>query len=254
MKLFIMVCTVSIAAIALSFTYHNFSDKNFRANENSSSGFAVIELFTSEGCSSCPPADNAVANLLTEYKRNVYILGYHVDYWNRLGWKDIYSDAAYSSRQTKYSEIFKMSSVYTPQIVVNGKEQFVGSDEVKLHNSIDRELKEMPTENLGISSESKDDKTVEVNYKTDNVSDNLNIALIQSHAQSNVQRGENSGATLHHVNVVRELKTINLKLNQEGSTTLNLPQGLSAKDCSVIAFIQNENNGKIIAAAKTNIE
>lgn len=252
MKPLIVVCVGSIALIFFSFKLYNHSDK-YIAENNVTNGFAVIELFTSEGCSSCPPADAAIAKLLTEYKNDVYVLGYHVDYWNRLGWKDIYSSADYSSRQKKYSGVFKMSSVYTPQVIVNGKEQFVGSDETKLHNSIDRELKQTPAENLIITSQSKDDKIVKVNYKTDNISGNLNIVLIQSHAQSNVQGGENKGAILYHVNVVRNMKTIDLKM-KEGNVTLSLPQGLTAKDCSIIAFIQNTNDWKITAAAKANIE
>src|SRR4051812_5679316 len=86
----------------------------------SKSGFAVVELFTSEGCSSCPPADEAVANLLASYSANVYVLGFHVDYWNNLGWKDAYSSAGYSQRQQKYGSILHLSSIYTPQAIVNG--------------------------------------------------------------------------------------------------------------------------------------
>src|SRR5450755_1400863 len=81
-------------------------------------GFAVVELFTSEGCSSCPPADEAVGRL-SGLKKNVYLLSFHVDYWNYLGWKDLYSNPDYSSRQQEYGNIFHLNSIYTPQIVVN---------------------------------------------------------------------------------------------------------------------------------------
>src|SRR3954452_5453128 len=91
--------------------------------------FAVIELFTSEGCSSCPPADELVSRLLSENKQNIYILSFHVDYWNRLGWKDSFSDPAFSARQKQYANYLSLDGVYTPQIVVNGEHQFVGSDE-----------------------------------------------------------------------------------------------------------------------------
>src|ERR1700743_2691255 len=81
-------------------------------------GFAVVELFTSEGCSSCPPADQLVARIQQEDKEQpVYILAYHVDYWDRLGWKDAFSDARYSSRQKTYTGWLKIRSAYTPQIV-----------------------------------------------------------------------------------------------------------------------------------------
>src|ERR1700744_6104626 len=96
-------------------------------------GFAVIELFTSEGCSSCPPADALVARVQKESNdKPVYILAFHVDYWNRLGWKDVFSSAEYSERQNQYARWLKLSSVYTPQIVVNGRTEFVGSEEANL--------------------------------------------------------------------------------------------------------------------------
>src|SRR5882757_10188754 len=92
-------------------------------------GFAVVELFTSEGCSSCPSADALVAAVQKENKdQPVYILAFHVDYWDRLGWKDAFSDAAYSDRQRAYASWLRLSSIYTPQVVVNGRKEFVGSD------------------------------------------------------------------------------------------------------------------------------
>src|SRR4051794_39591301 len=91
------------------------------------SGTAVVELFTSEGCSSCPPADEALAAAAKTYTGHVYVLGYHVDYWDRLGWKDPFSNAAWTDRQTRYADLFKLNSIYTPQAIVNGKTQFTGS-------------------------------------------------------------------------------------------------------------------------------
>ena len=210
----------------------------------------MVELFTSEGCSSCPPADEAVAKILKEYTSNVYVLGYHVDYWNNYGWKDIFSNADYSRRQKIYAKIFQLPSIYTPQIVVNGKEQFVGSDKIKLHNSINNGLKQAGAATLNITAGTQGGK-ITVSYKT-NATGNLNIALIQSQAENKIGAGENHGATLHHVNIVRDIKTI--PATATGDVILNLPPGLSAKDCSVIAFTQNENDLKITSAAKTGIE
>src|SRR5690349_3050525 len=80
-------------------------------NENDGArGFAVIELFTSEGCSSCPPADELTAKISREYKDNLYVLGFHVDYWDRYGWKDSFSNADYSKRQYHYGQIFHLNS------------------------------------------------------------------------------------------------------------------------------------------------
>ena len=244
------VAPVAILFLLLSSAFscaESSSQKNTTIN-NTGNGFAVVELFTSEGCSSCPPADNAVAKLLKEYN-NVYVLGYHVDYWDNLGWKDAFSNADYTKRQKNYARILK-SGVYTPQVVVNGIEQFVGSDENKLHNSINKDLKENLQQHLSINAKANNN-TIEVSYQT-NSTNNLNIALIQLSAETKVKRGENHGATLHHVNIVRSFQTIALK-NNTGNVSLNIPKGLSAKDCAVIAFTQDANM-KITLAAKTNIQ
>ncbi len=129
-------------------------------------GFAVVELFTSEGCSSCPPADEAVADIAKQNKSNVFILGYHVDYWNYLGWKDMYSSSAYSNRQKQYASVFQLNSIYTPQIVVNGKTEFVGSDKNKLQQTITKELNNNIAKPFDASAKSTDEKTVVVNVKS----------------------------------------------------------------------------------------
>jgi hypothetical protein len=249
--------TVFIPAIALfissafAFTCADSSNKKNNTIDNANEGFAVVELFTSEGCSSCPPADAAVANLLKEYKNDVYVLGYHVDYWDNLGWKDAFSNADYTRRQRNYARTLK-SGVYTPQVVVNGEEQFVGSDENKLHASINKDLRQIPAQNLSVSAKVNGSNKVDVSYQTNTTGNNLNIALIQLSAETKVQRGENHGATLHHVNIVRNIQTISLKKNA-GNILIDLPQSLTAKDCGLIAFTQDANM-KITSAAKTNIQ
>ncbi len=225
--------------------------KNITGNINND-GFAVVELFTSEGCSSCPPADAVVANLLKEYKNDVYVLGYHVDYWDNLGWKDAFSNAVYTSRQRNYARSLKLSSVYTPQVVVNGEEQFVGSDETKLHASVNKDLKQTPVQNLSVTAKMDASNKVNVSYQTNTTGNNLNVALIQLNAETKVQRGENHGATLHHVNIVRNIQTISLK-NTTGNLLIDLPQSLSANDFEIIAFTQDADM-KIKSAAKSNIQ
>src|ERR1700739_857201 len=99
-------------------------------------GFAVVELFTSEGCSSCPPADQLVARIQQEDQdQPVYILAFHVDYWDRQGWKDGFSDSRYTQRQRRYATWLNLESIYTPQIVVNGRKEFVGSQEGTLRSA-----------------------------------------------------------------------------------------------------------------------
>jgi hypothetical protein len=252
MKTFFVPVTALLVLITTAFTCADSSNKKITANHNTVNGFAVVELFTSEGCSSCPPADAVVAHLLKEYKNDVYVLGYHVDYWDNLGWKDAFSNAAYTNRQKDYAKFFKLSSVYTPQVIVNGAEQFVGSDETKLHAAINKDLKQMPAQTLSVAAKANADNMINVSYQTNSTNNNLNIALIQLSTETRVQRGENHGATLHHINIVRNIKTIALKGNT-GDLTFNLPPGLSLKDCEVIAFTQDANM-KITSAAKTDIQ
>ena len=104
---------------------------------------AVVELFTSQGCSSCPPADavlSRVDELAREKKLSVYVLSFHVDYWNRLGWTDPYSDDEFTRRQNQYAGLFRSNRVYTPQMIVNGQTEFVGSDAKRATQAIRRAL------------------------------------------------------------------------------------------------------------------
>jgi hypothetical protein len=216
-------------------------------------GFAVVELFTSEGCSSCPAADEALIEVAKEYHNNVFILGFHVDYWNYLGWKDVFSNAGYSERQKHYAETFSLNSIYTPQVVVNGKTQFVGSDKTKLEQMIREELKISGQGKIEMTAKENENKKVLVTIKTQTGPDEIiNIALVQLQAQSNITSGENEGRLLHHINIVRDFKTV---LNtKENLVYLGLPQNLTKKDCSVIAFIQKKNSLHITGAAFAIIE
>ena len=220
------------------------------------SGFAVVELFTSEGCSSCPPADKALAQAAGEYPAQVYTLEFHVDYWNRLGWKDEYSAAGYTQRQQQYARTFNLESIYTPEAVVNGKKEFVGSDQDKLSTSIKEELSATTNIPLGLDASVPAGKKVAVQYnvKETGAATTLQVALVQLQASSQVLRGENEGRHLQHVNVVRDFRSVSVHSGApvSGSTELNIPEGLSAKDLKVIAFLQN-GSGQITAAGTASI-
>ncbi|HLX67565.1 MAG TPA: DUF1223 domain-containing protein, partial [Puia sp.] len=132
-------------------------------------GFAVVELFTSEGCSSCPPADQLVARIQQEDQdQPVYILVFHVDYWDRLGWKDAFSDKRYTQRQNLYASWLNLQSIYTPQIVVNGRKEFVGSQESTLRNAIHSSLDEAPGAELTLSAITLDQSVVHYHYEVKN--------------------------------------------------------------------------------------
>lgn len=245
-----------LIAIVIIFTTGAFMTKTKKATNKAmnvapAKGFAVVELFTSEGCSSCPAADETVARLLNKNLENVYILAYHVDYWNRLGWKDPFSSAAYSQRQSQYASKLNLSSVYTPQVIVNGSSEFVGSDEDKLNQTIETDLNKQSGENINITAQKNDNK-VTINYEI-NGSDEvlLNFALVQTEATISVKRGENGGRTLHHVNIVRALKTIDAK--GKGNIVLDVPNEISGMPLQIIAFTQSKKSYQILGANKKSI-
>ena len=133
-----------------------------------SAGFSVVELFTSEGCSSCPPADKVLATIKEAYANDpVFILSYHVDYWDRLGWKDVFSKPAFSARQYQYVQWLNLSSAYTPQVVVNGVKEFVGSQEYMLRNIITNDLKNKAVVQLELKTIKVTDDQIKIMYNYD---------------------------------------------------------------------------------------
>ena len=224
------------------------SDKAPLAN-NGGKGFAVVELFTSEGCSSCPAADEVVAKIEKESAdKPIYILAYHVDYWNRLGWKDVFSSAEFSGRQNMYANWLNLSSVYTPQVIVNGKTEFVGSQEATLRNAIRTSLQKEPESNLTLTNLKTGNNLLTLNYNTNKAANNtLLIALVQKTATTVVKKGENEGRTLSHVQIVNNIQKIPLT-STTGEAKIALPHSFSAHNYEVIAFVQNARNGEITAA------
>ncbi len=246
-KILTMTATVVILALS-SFTY-----KHNNKLSVTDKGFAVVELFTSEGCSSCPPADAVVAKIEKEsVGKPIYILAFHVDYWNRLGWKDAFSSAAYSQRQNQYARWLNLSSVYTPQIVVNGRTEFVGSEEGTLRNAIKTNLTRNALAQISISDIKINQNKAELQYQTQGETANsvLLLAVVQKSAQTKVERGENAGHTLSHVQIVRGIESISLK-GDKGSASIELPRGFDMHESEIIAFVQNTSNGEITGATKT---
>jgi hypothetical protein len=217
-------------------------------------GFAVVELFTSEGCSSCPPADQLMARIQQESNgQPIYILAFHVDYWNRLGWTDQFSDAAYSQRQNQYAEWLRLQSVYTPQVVVNGSKEFVGSQEPSIRKAISNGLQEVSTAQLTLSDVRLDKGKVAWRYQASNAGHHtsLLIAIVQRSATSQVKAGENSGRTLSHVQIVRQLQTAKVDAAGSGAGSIPLPAGVDSSDGEIIAFLQDNDTGHIIAATRS---
>jgi hypothetical protein len=219
-------------------------------------GFAVVELFTSEGCSSCPPADELVARIQKENNdQPVYILSFHVDYWNNLGWKDPFSSAAYSKRQKEYANRLNLQNIYTPQVIVNGRTEFVGSDERKMLNAIKSSLQKKSAALMTLKILQKNNDQAGLQYDIENAPGNtsLLLAVVQKSATIKVERGENGGRTLSHVQIVRTLRMVSLNGKRNGDTQVILPSNMGHQEFEIIGFLQNEDTGEIIGAAKVGL-
>ncbi len=215
--------------------------------------FVVIELFGSEGCSSCPPADEVLRSWTAAAKtqgKNIFTLSFHVDYWNYLGWADPFSSPQFTQRQYEYAKALRSSSVYTPQMIINGTHAFVGSDKGLVQKYVDQSLKAVPGNTITLSLRERDSNQIELSYQcpkwtADTV---LNVVLVENNLESNPTGGENAGRHLKHANVVREFKTIPFK-QKEGKVSLTKPKLNDLSQFSIIAYLQKINDMHIIAAA-----
>jgi len=218
-------------------------------------GFALLELYTSEGCSSCPPADELLGKIQNEYRdQNVYVLAYHVDYWDKQGWKDVFSNASYTQRQYDYVRFMGKEPIYTPQVIINGKTDYIGSQETSLRNGIKSALSKPATVDLSLEAKQQNN-ALTLNYSINGAFKNnrLLVAIVQKSAKSNVKRGENAHRILSHFQIVQRLQTVDLK-SGKGNTTIALPKNFNAQDFEVIGFVQNANNGIILGAEKANLQ
>jgi hypothetical protein len=226
-------------------------------------GFAVVELFTSEGCNTCPPADKLLAELSAEYPGKVFALGFHVDYWDRLGWKDRYSNNDYTARQQRYEHLMNVQSAYTPQAVVNGVQETVGSDKAKLESFIQAALQKANTYTLEAEASPKSTDKWTIKYHTNVPPKNghdtgypdlaynlLNLAVMQKTAQSSVNAGENKGNVLDHINVVREFSAEGIARSGSGELTFKLPKDLSKENARLFLYAQDPYNGEILKAVE----
>ena len=169
----------------------------------------LVELFTSEGCSSCPPADALLRGLDSTQPVpgvQLIVLEEHVDYWDDQGWKDIYSSHAFTLRQQTYADRLHVAGPYTPQMVVDGSLEFVGSDRERANQAFEK-ARALPKVTVRISSVKIENGNLRAHIETDALPSQADVfvALALEHAQSQVLHGENGGHRLEHVAVLRNL-------------------------------------------------
>jgi len=209
---------------------------------------AVVELFTSEGCSSCPPADALLAELALEPQ--VLALAFHVGYWDRLGWPDRFALALADARQTRYVQTLALPSAFTPQVVIDGQLSFIGSD----RRRIEPELRAARA-GIGIAlAWQADELTIDLApaaIATVDVARNADVLLLalRSEAQTKIARGENGGRTLREVDIVRAAVAIGTcsgaaqRYSYRGST-------LPADADAVAVLVQQAGQRSILGAAR----
>lgn len=249
---FILVIVASL--VALSFIpKHKAAAKKKEAVSlgGSYAPVAVLELFTSEGCSSCPPADRLLPELAT-LDSNVIPLSFHVDYWNQLGWRDPFSSSEFSERQREYGQEFHLESVYTPQLVIDGEYEQVGSNRAEASNNIKKALMQNAAVRIDMEEVRIDGMKLQVDCRVmgDLKKTILLAALVQKQATTNVKAGENNGARLSHTNVVRVF-TQKVALPKT-DFQLDMPKDLADGNWQLIVYAQRENDLRITGATIYN--
>ena len=225
----------------------------------------IVELFTSEGCSSCPPADEVLARLDRMQPVpgvEIIALSQHVDYWNRLGWADPYSSAQYSERQSEYARAFGRGDIYTPQMVVDGRMEFVGSNLDKARDAIAQSARS-PKAAVQIARSPSPDNAkkdqVRLKVRIENLPDSsagdtaeVWLAVTENDLSSSVSRGENAGRKLAHSAVVRKLSAIGRISSQDAFTAdpvIDISKGWKRKDLRVVVFIQERKSRRMLGGA-----
>ena len=238
---------------------------NFNAAENGLARVPVLlELFTSEGCSSCPPADRLLEGLDQKQPlagADLIVLSEHVDYWNNLGWKDPYSSAQFTTRQQDYTQKYNLDGVYTPQLVIDGRFGVVGSDSRAVSGAVQKAISERK---IPIAVSNAVRKLNEVVARVEIPAEQnrtgsrgvLYVVLAENRAESHVAHGENSGRFLAHVAVTRVLRQVgevDLSRASTKDVSLAVQPGAGANGLRVVAFIQDPRSGRVLGVAEQKI-
>ncbi len=215
----------------------------------------VVELFTSEGCSSCPPADLVLQRLEAGVGvpgAYVIALGEHVTYWDRLGWKDRFSADVFTKRQEDYTWQFRTDSAYTPQMIVNGQAEFVGSDEQRARREI-LKAAQGPAVKVDLAL-AGDLVNIKATGLPAGVKDaDVILAITESHLDTDVQHGENGGRKLRHTGVVRSLANVGRIDNPKdgnyaAQAHYHLDPAWKPENLKLVVFLQSRGTKKIWGA------
>lgn len=207
----------------------------------------VLELFTSQGCSSCPPADALLSKMQILYPSQVIALSYHVDYWNYIGWEDPFSTADATELQSRYNQKLKYRGNYTPQVVVNGTSHFVGSNAAQMRTAVQKNLPRKQSTGLSIQDVSREGGGVNFNYAATHP-DGLRITalLVLNERVTQVTRGENRKRTLTNSNIV--IDQMKLDPMGQGNGSLRIPKFVTEEDAMQIVLLARNQDMDVVGA------
>jgi len=251
----ILIVIVSIGLMAFTL---DIDTNNTIANEDVKDEIyepaIVLELFTSQGCSSCPSADQLLQKVKNEYKAEVFALSYHVDYWNYIGWKDPFSKAEYAQKQRVYNNKFRNRSNYTPQVVINGETHFVGSNSAEMRSKIKFYGKKKSPNKIDLNNVNLDKNQISFQYNIQGSLKNkiLRTVLVIDERITKVKRGENQNRTLENSNIVVAEQSFLLQ-DIEGSMKISIPEIVKTNDKLNLIVLVETNEYDITAAAKQSL-
>jgi hypothetical protein len=211
----------------------------------------IVELFTSQGCSSCPPADALIHDIAGDAKLRGHVipLVFHVDYWDRLGWRDPFSSAEWSQRQVRYANTMRLSSAYTPQAVVGGTREFVGSNHAALDVALEGASNSKMRGEVALTARRDRDTVVVSIHASVPAETDLMLALTQDGLITKIEHGENAGRTVTNDAIVRRLVRV-----EPGQTAITFKIDPAWRNLSAAAFVQDRKTLAIGAAAAMQIQ
>jgi hypothetical protein len=209
----------------------------------------VVELFTSQGCSSCPPADALIHEIANDpaMRGRVIPLAFHVDYWDSLGWRDPFSSAEWTQRQTRYARTMHLNSAYTPQAVVNGTREFVGSNRAAMSAALEKSSNEKPRADITLTARREGNSLIANIHASVPATDDLILAIVEDGVTTKVEHGENAGRKLTNDAIVRKLVQV-----KPGESTVRLDPAW--RSLSATAFVQDRATLAIGAAATAQVK
>jgi hypothetical protein len=266
---FILIALALVAAVLTSKRAAELSAIEGDDKQPAAAGSMVpvlVELFTSEGCSSCPPADELLARLEQTQPiagAEIIALSEHVDYWNRLGWTDPYSSAKFSERQNEYARAFDTGEVYTPQMIVDGRVQFVGSNRDRAREAIaDAARAAKATVEISLRGATTDSANLAIRINDLQTawtgdSPEVLLAITESGLRSSVSRGENAGRRLNHTAVVRALSGLGSIDSQSKSfsaePSVNIEKVWKRANLKAVVFVQERASRRVLGSAAISI-